>query len=49
MELFNHTSTFRRESNLPLSTQYLRNVQQLESTKFQKSFQQKVEYVKFMS
>ena len=47
MELFNYTSTFRRESNLPITTQYLRNVEQLESTTFMKTFEEKERFVIF--
>ncbi|XP_067952156.1 alpha-(1,3)-fucosyltransferase 10-like [Watersipora subatra] len=45
MELFNFTSTFRRESDLPLTTQYVRSVEQLESIQFLKSFQEKERFI----
>ena len=41
MELFNVTSTFRQESNYPLSTQFLRNQAQLETKHFMKTAWQK--------
>ena len=34
MRLFNHTATFKRESDLPLITQYLKSVESLESRKY---------------
>lgn len=34
MLLFNHTATFRRESDLPLTLQYLDNIKSLTSKKF---------------
>ncbi|XP_035218136.1 alpha-(1,3)-fucosyltransferase 10-like isoform X2 [Stegodyphus dumicola] len=34
MKLFNHTATFRRESDLPLTLQYLESVESLKSKKF---------------
>ncbi|CAL1290847.1 unnamed protein product [Larinioides sclopetarius] len=34
MQLFNHTATFRRESNLPLTFQYLENLESLTSKKY---------------
>ncbi|KAK7501022.1 hypothetical protein BaRGS_00007902 [Batillaria attramentaria] len=39
--LFNHTSTFRRESDYPITTQYLISEQWLLSTKYYKSVQAK--------
>ena len=34
MELFNHTSTFRRESDYAITTQYLDSIEELESKKY---------------
>ena len=34
LELFNHTSTFRRESDFPLTLQYLESLDWLMSTKY---------------
>ena len=34
MILFNHTSTFRRHSDYPLTTQYLQDIKNLTSTKY---------------
>jgi len=46
MILFNHTSTFRRESDLPLGTQYLDDITDLTSTKYFKDVQTKNRYIK---
>ncbi len=32
--MFNHTSTFRRESDYPITTQYLEDLERLESVKY---------------
>ena len=34
MNLFNHTATFKRESDYPITTQYLADAQELESMKY---------------
>ena len=39
--LFNHTCTFKRESDYPITTQYLAEVADLESTKYLKSIAEK--------
>jgi len=46
MTLFNHTSTFRRESDLPLGTQYLDDITDLTSTQYYKDLQTKNRYIK---
>lgn len=46
MELFNHTATFKRESNLPLVTQYLSSIDDIENTTYFKSVEQKNRMIK---
>ena len=46
MELFNHTSTFKRESDLSLITQYLSSIEDIESTQFLVSTANKNKYQK---
>lgn len=41
MELFNHTATFKRESDLPLLTQYLTSIEDIENDKYLKSIEMK--------
>jgi hypothetical protein len=41
MNLFNHTATFKRQSDLPLLTQYLSSIDDLESRRYIKSIEEK--------
>ena len=41
MELFNHTSTFKRESDYPVPMQFLKSQQQLEKTDYMVSIEEK--------
>ena len=41
MRHFNHTATFKRQSDLTLITQYLTSIEDLESTKYLKSTSEK--------
>ena len=41
MNQFNHTSTFKRQSDLTLITQYLTSIEDLESDKYLKSTKEK--------
>lgn len=41
MNLFNHTATFKRESDMPLVTQYLTSIEDLESIEFLVSVEEK--------
>ena len=41
MRLFNITSTFRQESHYPLTTQYLRDIEQITSTEYVKTIEEK--------
>jgi hypothetical protein len=41
MNLFNHTATFKRASDLPLVTQYLSSIDDLESQKYSVSIEEK--------
>jgi hypothetical protein len=34
MELFNHTATFKRQSDLPLVTQYLSSIEDIEDRRY---------------
>lgn len=47
MELFNVTGTFRQESHYPITTQYLRNMNQLQSQTYVKTVEQKNRYVDY--
>ncbi|GFS14810.1 alpha-(1,3)-fucosyltransferase 10 [Elysia marginata] len=44
LTLFNHTSTFRRESDFPITTQHLHSLQWLESDSYTKTIGQKNRY-----
>lgn len=46
MSLFNHTATFKRESDLTLLTQYLTSIEDLESTKYLVSTKEKNRFQK---
>ncbi len=41
ISLFNHSCTFKRESDYPITTQYLANIADLQSTKYLKSTAEK--------
>lgn len=41
LELFNHTATFKRQSDLTLITQYLTSIEDLESRQYLVSTQEK--------
>lgn len=41
MSHFNHTATFKRQSDLTLVTQYLTSIEDLESVKYLKSTKEK--------
>ncbi|KAK3600878.1 hypothetical protein CHS0354_019226 [Potamilus streckersoni] len=45
MLVFNHTCTFRRESDYPITTQYLESLEWLESTKYMVTTSKKNEYL----
>jgi alpha-1,3-fucosyltransferase 10 len=46
MKMFNHTATFKRESDLPLITQYLTSIEDIEDVKFFKSVEHKNKTIK---
>ncbi len=46
MKMFNHTATFKRESDLPLVTQYLTNIEDIESKKYYKTVKHKNKMIK---
>lgn len=49
MELFNFTSTFRRESSYPIPTQYIDSIEWLESKKYFVPTKEKNEYLSELS
>lgn len=46
LALFNHTSTYRRESDFPLTTLYLQNLDDLTSRKYYKTVAEKNKHLK---
>lgn len=41
MEMFNHTATFKRQSDVPLITQYLTSIEDIESRQYLVSTEEK--------